>query len=155
MWYCTAQIYFFVNYKFHRFVKILILQKIKFADCKHNLATWLIFVEKTFAFWRETQSIEWAWTSCLWHQRYRTRRFIGNWRFFRKFANNNLLITTWTHPQSHSSRREERHGSSNCQYKIRQLLLSQTNLPNITLANKSSCTVLSNFSTCAADYICS
>ena len=44
--------------KFCGFVKILILWKIKFTVCKHNLATWiavhLFFVEIIFAFWRET-----------------------------------------------------------------------------------------------------
>ena len=48
----------FVGYKFREFVKIVILQKINFADCKHNLATYyscpFIFVEIIFALWRET-----------------------------------------------------------------------------------------------------
>ena len=35
--YCIAQIY--VGSKFYGFVKILILQKLKIADYKHNLAT--------------------------------------------------------------------------------------------------------------------
>ena len=29
---------YFLGYKFHGFVKILILREIKFVDCKHNLA---------------------------------------------------------------------------------------------------------------------
>ena len=34
----TVQCKYFVGYKFCGFVKILISWKIKFADCKHNLA---------------------------------------------------------------------------------------------------------------------
>ena len=75
---------------------------------------------------------------------YHTRRFIGEELILAisDFSwNSPILITMKTCPYSHEETREERCGSSNCQYKSCQLFLTNK-FANIILANKSSCMVL-------------
>ena len=64
---------------------------------------------------------------------------IGDWRFFRKFANINNYMDTPTKPLQKLEKKDmvaqiANIKSANC--------FLQTNLPNITLANKYSCTVI-------------
>ena len=64
---------------------------------------------------------------------------IGDWRFFRKFANINNYMDTPTKPLQKLEKKDmvaqiANIKSANC--------FLQTNSPNITLANKYSCTVM-------------
>ena len=65
---------------------------------------------------------------------------IGNWQFFRKFANINNYMDTPTKPLLRMKKLKKKHGSSIANIKSANCF-SQTNSPNMTLTNKYSCTV--------------
>ena len=87
---------------------------------------------------------------------------IGNWWFFRKFtnikiANYNNYVDTPIKPQLKTRKLEKKDMVASITNIISANCFSQTNSPNITPANKSSCTIIKLLFTfyCSAEVIVS